>query len=79
MGVLYEPLGPKNQKIVMPAPNATSVFTEAPGEIGNWIGWQIVKSYMKRNPDTSMDELIQLRDTQAFMEASKYKPPRIAG
>ena len=76
MEVLYEQLGPKNMKIVMPSPNATNVYTEAPGEIGNWIGLRIVEAYMKRNPETSMDDLIQLRDSQKLLEAAKYKPAR---
>ncbi|MBK8554558.1 MAG: hypothetical protein IPL65_01735 [Lewinellaceae bacterium] len=74
--VLYEPLGAKNQKIVMPSPRAENVFTEAPGEIGNWIGWQIVNAYMERHPGTSMEELLAFSDAQKFMEAAKYKPKR---
>mgnify|MGYP001362366363 CR=1 FL=1 len=45
MKVLYQPLNNKNQKIVTPSPSADNVFQEAPGEIGNWVGWQIVMSY----------------------------------
>jgi hypothetical protein len=62
------------KKLVSPSPNAPVVFQEAPGEIGNWIGWQIVKAYMKRHPETSLDALLQMKDSQKFLEQAKYKP-----
>ena len=77
LNVLYQPLGSKNQKIVEPSPSTDNVFQEAPGEIGNWVGWQIVKSYMQRYPNTSFEELVNLRDTQQFLEKAKYKPKRV--
>lgn len=77
LNVLYQPLNNKNQKIVTPSPAADLVFQEAPGEVGNWIGWQIVKAFMRRHPDTTMEELINFRDTQRFLEQAKYKPKRV--
>jgi hypothetical protein len=74
--LLYSSDFEKFKKLVTPSPNAPVAFQEAPGEIGNWLGWQIVKAYMKRNPGTSMDALLKLQDSQKFMEAAKYKPRR---
>jgi hypothetical protein len=76
MKVLYEPLNSKNQKIVTPSPNAGNVFQEAPGEVGNWLGWRIVRAWMKRNPDATIDKLLAEKDAQRLLEASKYKPKR---
>ena len=76
LNVLYTPVNNKNQKIVMPSPSAEIVFQEAPGEIGNWVGWQIVKAYMKRNPSTTIDQLLNFSDPQKFLEQAKYKPKR---
>lgn len=75
--VLYQPLNNKNQKIVTPSPATDLIFQEAPGEVGNWVGWQIVKAYMRRHPNTTMEELINFRDTQRFLEQAKYKPKRV--
>lgn len=65
------------RKLVTPSPNAPVVFQEAPGEIGNWIGWQIVKSWVKRNPNAGMKELISLTDAQKFLETARYKPQQL--
>lgn len=75
--VLYQPLNNKNQKLVMPSPSTDMVFQEAPGEIGNWVGWQIVQAYMQRYPDTSLEKMLNLRDSQQFLEQAKYKPKRV--
>jgi len=64
------------RKLVTPSPNAPMVFQEAPGEIGNWLGWQIVKAYMKRHPETSMEALLKMQDSQKLLEEAKYKPKR---
>lgn len=64
------------RKLVTPSPNAPIVFREAPGEVGNWIGWQIVKAYMRRHPETTLPQLLELQDAQQFLEQAKYKPKR---
>ncbi|CAL2095243.1 Gliding motility lipoprotein precursor GldB [Tenacibaculum sp. 190524A02b] len=46
----------------------------SPGRIGEWIGWQIVKAYM-RNNDVSLHELIRT-DEETIFKKSKYKPRR---
>lgn len=74
--LLYSTDARKLRKLVSPSPNAPVVFQEAPGEIGNWIGWQIVEAYMKRYPNTTMQELLNFSDAQKFLELSKYKPRR---
>jgi hypothetical protein len=65
------------RKLVTPSPNAPVVFQEAPGEVGNWIGWQIVKSWVKRNQGASMKELISQTDSQKFLETARYKPQQL--
>ncbi|MGG8497620.1 gliding motility lipoprotein GldB [Tenacibaculum sp. TC6] len=44
----------------------------SPGRIGEWVGWQIVRSYMKNN-DVSLHELIRTKEEDIFKK-SKYKP-----
>ena len=74
--VLYETNFKKIAKLVTPSPNSPGMPPEAPGETGNYIGWQIIKQYMKRNPNTSMQQLLGMRDAQMILDKSKYKPTR---
>ena len=74
--VIYETNFKKIAKLVTPSPNSPGMPQEAPGETGNYIGWQIVKQFMKRNPTTSMAQLLALTDAQQILDKSKYKPAR---
>jgi hypothetical protein len=55
----------------------TSAFSkEAPPRIGHWIGWQIIKQFMKNNPDVSIEQLMKETDAQKILSKAKYKPGR---
>lgn len=45
----------------------------APGNIGPWIGWQIVKKFEERHPKRSVQEILRTPAKKIFAEA-KYKP-----
>lgn len=62
-------------RYVMDGPNATGMPSESPGNIGAWLGLQIVESYMKQYPEKTLKELItEPIDAQRFLSESKYKP-----
>lgn len=46
----------------------------SPGRIGHWIGWQIVKSYMKNNEQLNLADLMNETDCHKIFNQSKYKP-----
>ena len=46
----------------------------SPGRIGHWLGWQIVKAYMKNNPEITIEKLMLNNNAQQLLNASKYKP-----
>jgi hypothetical protein len=46
----------------------------SPGRIGHWIGWQIVKSYMKNNSQLNLVDLMNEKDYHKLFNQSKYKP-----
>ncbi len=55
----------------------TSQFThESPARIGEWVGWQIVRSYMRNNPGVTLEEMITADDNQLIFKNSKYRPGR---
>lgn len=48
------------------------IDNESPGMVGRFIGWQIVRAYMKANK-SSLRELVAL-DAETLFNKSKYKP-----
>ena len=53
----------------------TLPFTqESPARAGVFIGWQIVKSYMKHNSNISIQQLMQETDAQKILNQSRYNP-----
>ena len=74
--LLYETNHLKINKYVNPSPHSPGMPLDAPGKTGNYLGWQIVKSYMARNKDMSLEMLIQEKDSQKILQMSKYKPKR---
>jgi hypothetical protein len=53
----------------------TSYFTnESPGQAAIWIGFRIIESYMKRNPEIQLADLMQETDIQKILGKAKYSP-----
>ncbi len=61
------------QNYIGEAPTTQGFPQAAPGNIGQWIGMQIVKAYIGKNPETSPGQLMQLKP-RAILDGSKYKP-----
>ena len=62
-------------RFIAPAPFSKfylELDSESPGMLGRYIGWQIVRSFMKKN-DVSLRELATM-DGKELFEKSKYKP-----
>lgn len=53
----------------------TSAFSdESPSRTGAWIGWQIVRSYMKEHKDVKLAKLMAITDFQSVLNQSGYQP-----
>lgn len=72
--LFYETNMIKINKYINPSPNSPGMPDIAPGRTANYIGFQIVKAYMKRNPDFDFQDLISEKDHQKIMDQSRYKP-----
>jgi len=55
------------------SPKTQELGDASPGNIGSFAGWQIVKKYMKKYPETSLQKLMATEGDIIFQE-SKYKP-----
>lgn len=53
----------------------TLPFSQAsPARGGAYMGWQIIKSFMKANPSISLQQLMELPDAQNILSRSAYRP-----
>jgi len=50
------------------------IDNETPGRVGQWIGWQIVRSFMENN-DIKVQQMLKMNAKDIF-EQSKYKPKK---
>lgn len=50
------------------------IDNETPGRVGQWVGWQIVRSFMENN-EVSVQQLLKM-DAKEIFEKSKYKPKK---
>ncbi|WP_439880454.1 gliding motility lipoprotein GldB [Pontibacter sp. MBLB2868] len=57
-------------------PSTPEIDEKAPGRLGAWVGWQIVRAYMERNPEVTLPALMADTDAQKIFNESKYKPER---
>lgn len=62
------------RKFLGEAPNTSVFSSESPGRAAVWLGWQIVRAYMSKHPEASLDQLFKIHDGQAFLAASGYYP-----
>ena len=55
------------------SPNTPEFGEGAPGNIGLFVGWQIVKKYMNQHPDLALEALMRT-DPKKLFEESRYRP-----
>ncbi len=56
------------------SPTTSGFPLESPGRTGVWIGWQIVRQYMEKFPETTLGDLMKNGDYQQILNDSKYFP-----
>jgi gliding motility-associated lipoprotein GldB len=64
-------------RFISPAPFSKfylDIDQESPGRVGVWLGWQIVRSYMKNNA-VGLTEMLNT-DAKTIFDNSKYKPKK---
>ncbi|MDX5345759.1 MAG: gliding motility lipoprotein GldB [Hymenobacteraceae bacterium] len=74
--LLYDNNHFKIRKYLDERPNVPEIDKNAPGRIGAWVGWQIVRKYMEQNPDVTLPQLMAETDVQKIFNQSKYKPKK---
>ncbi|MEO6330368.1 MAG: hypothetical protein ABIO55_15645, partial [Ginsengibacter sp.] len=55
------------------SPKTQELGEDAPGNIGSFAGWQIVKKYMAKNPQLTIEKMMNTEAREIYTSA-KYKP-----
>ncbi len=73
--LLYSHDWQKILRYVNEGPTSAGMPEQSPGNVGTWIGLQIVKRYAAEHGDMAMDSLLHLSiEPQTFLQQAKYKP-----
>jgi gliding motility-associated lipoprotein GldB len=62
-------------KFMNEGPFTSGLPKESPGRLGVWIGWQIVRQYMRQQDETDLYALMN-KDEREILKDSKYKPKK---
>jgi len=63
-------------KYVNDGPTTQGFPKESPGNIGQFIGWQIVKSYMENHSEVPLRQLMEEKELIKIFNEANYKPAR---
>jgi hypothetical protein len=62
------------RKLTDEAPFTSFFSSESPGRAAVWIGFRIVESYMMKNRNVTLEELMNNTDVQSILEKARYSP-----
>lgn len=74
--LLYETDFNKIEKFINVGPFTSGLGerNESAPRLGIWTGWQIVRKYMELHPETTLAQLMAIKDPQAILNGAKYRP-----
>lgn len=63
-------------RLISPAPHSNILNPESPGRAARYLGYKIIKSYMKQNKDTPLDSLLspEFYNNFSTLMDSRYRP-----
>ncbi len=61
-------------KLMTDAPFTAGFAAESPGRLGAYMGWQIVRTYMKEADNVTLKQLMEDTDAQKILKISRFKP-----
>lgn len=72
--LLFETNHVQKKKYLEERPKTLEIGDKAPGRIGNWLGWDIVRSFMQKKKDVNLRQLMELQDGRYIFNEAKYRP-----
>lgn len=74
--LLFETSISKYYKYLQDGPFTSGLDHSSPPRYGEWLGWKIVRSFMKNNQDVDLRALLEMSDAQELLNKSGYKPQK---
>ncbi|MCB0480028.1 MAG: hypothetical protein KDC83_01290 [Flavobacteriales bacterium] len=74
--ILFSTIKGEYAKYLLDGPFTSGLDHNSPPRYGEWLGWQVIKAYMKNNSDISLRQLFELDDAQEILNKSGYKPKK---
>ena len=73
--LLYKVNYLEQKRYTSDGPTTSGMPPESPGRVGSWVGWQIVRKFMKNNRGkVSLDELMNKYTAKQILSQANYKP-----
>jgi hypothetical protein len=61
-------------RYVADGPTSAGMPAESPGNIGSWLGLQIINAYAKKHEAASLQKILNLNNAQLLLQQSRYNP-----
>lgn len=73
--LLYTQNFMEHKRYLSDGPTTSGMPPESPGNIGSWVGWQIVRKFMKEaDGKISLNDLLTKYDAKVIIAKARYKP-----
>ena len=72
--VLFDTSHIIRDKFISERPKTLEIGQNCPGRIGRWMGWEIIRSYMLKNTEISLPDLMGNKNAGKIFETSGFKP-----
>lgn len=73
--LLFETNHMVKKKYIDPRPKTYDIGEKAPGRIGTWLGWQIVRKYAKEE-NATLQEVMSAESPRKIFNEAKYRPEK---
>lgn len=73
--LLYSTQWQEILRYVNDGPNSTGMPPESPGNIGSWIGWQLIRTYASKHAEKTLPQILSEKISgQKLLQESGYRP-----
>ena len=72
--LLYTTKDEEKRRYLSERPKVPEIGDKAPGRVGYWLGWEIVKAYMREHENTNLKTLMENDNARKLLGEAKFVP-----